>query len=254
MNTFKAIAYKYFLPVLGRCFRRRNRYCNVIYYHDVVQGEGDSYMHINAEEFRRQMLYLKAEGYETLTFSDLEEHPDKQTAGPKRVLITFDDGWLSNYQEIFEWMKRHGIKYNIFLTVGKIGSDAAYLNWEQVRQMQESGVVGFGVHTMTHPDLSQFDGIDTRMEFDEADRLFRQETGRPALDFCYPFGKYGQASNDYLSYCPYHRIYTSDLDYSRQRAGQIFFGRAAISADDSMDIFSNKVKGYYNIYQSLKGR
>lgn len=254
MNIIKRNIYYYVVPFLGRLFQRRNRFCNVIYYHDIVEGDGDSFMKMNVEMFKRQMSYLKENGIETLTFRDLESDPTILSYSPRRVLITFDDGWLSNYQEIFEWMKRHGIKYNIFLTVGKIGSDAAYLNWEQVRQMQESGVVGFGVHTMTHPDLSQFDGIDTRMEFDEADRLFRQETGRPALDFCYPFGKYGQASNDYLSHCPYHRIYTSDLDYSRQRAGQIFFGRAAISADDSMDIFSNKVKGYYNIYQSLKGR
>ena len=38
----------------------------------------------------------------------------------KSILITFDDGWLSNYTEIFDFMKLKKIKYNIFLEIATI--------------------------------------------------------------------------------------------------------------------------------------
>ena len=252
MNFVKRNIYYYVVPLIGRVFQCRNRFCNVIYYHDIVEGDGDSFMKINVELFKRQMLYLKEKGIETLTFQDLESDPCLLSYSPRRVLITFDDGWRSNLTMIYDWMREQGLKYNIFLTIGEIENNPAYLDWNQVRYMAQSGNVGFGVHTLTHPDLSFFDKIDTEKEFSDANRLFEKELHYKPLDFCYPYGKYGDASDAFLRNYSYKRIFKSDLDYSRVRNGKIFFGRNAISADEPFSVFIRKVKGYYNIFQSLK--
>jgi peptidoglycan/xylan/chitin deacetylase (PgdA/CDA1 family) len=226
----------------------------VIYYHDVVQGEGDSYMKINLARFKEQMLYLKSQGYETVTFNDLNKSTSKISYSPRRVLITFDDGWRSNFSEIFDWMCQMGIRYNIFLTMGKIGTDPLYLDWSEVKKMSDSGMVGFGIHTYTHPDLSQDGQFDAELEFTQANKLFVEHLGVNPTDFCYPYGKYSSQIQNYLIENKFYpRIYTSDLTYTYHVGEALVFGRNAISNDYPIKVFRNKVRGYYNIFKSLRG-
>ena len=110
-------------------------------------------MKTNINVFRRQMEYIAAKGYETLRFDDLQD-VQKVKGGSKKVIIAFDDGWLSNYNEIYDMMKSLGLKYNIYLTIGEIGTNPEYLTWDIVRKMHSEGLVGFGAHTYTHPDMT----------------------------------------------------------------------------------------------------
>ena len=197
MNVFKKLIYNV-VPLIGRIFLKRNRYVNVIYYHDVVKGEGHSFMQVNYDLFKRQMEYIAAKGYRTLRFDDLRsDHDESFEAG--KVLIAFDDGWVSNYTEIYSLMKSLGLKYNVFLTMGKIGNDPRYLTWDMVRLMHEEGLVGFGVHSYSHPDMADLRTVDMEKELAVSDRIFMHELGYEPLDFCYPFGRYSSQTNNYMT-------------------------------------------------------
>ncbi len=235
----------------GRLCRKRNKYVNVIYYHDIVKGEGQGSQQTNIDLFKNQMQYIKEQGYRTLTFGDLEQ---ECAWHDKTVLITFDDGWKSNYTEIFAFMKELGIKYNIFLEAGNVGTNEDYLTWDMVREMRDSGIVGFGAHTYTHPDMSDISKIDAKKEFDDTNAKIKEETGIEPKDFCYPFGKWSQVSNAYiLVHTPYTRIYTSNMMYSYEQDGKIVFGRSSINGDRPFSVFKNMLKGNYNCFDLLRG-
>ena len=245
-RSFLHIIDQMVLPFLGRFTSSRNKYCNVIYYHDIVKGDGYSFMQTNIDVFKAQMEYLINEGYEVLRFDDLNNETIKFKK--KRILIAFDDGWRSNYSEIFEYMQAKGLKYNVFLTIGDISVNPDYLTWDMVRKMHNSGICGFGVHTFTHPDMSNIEAVDASLEIDKANSIFYQELGYPPVDFCYPFGFYSKESNHYLlTHTNYLRIYTSKQFYSYSQEGRIIFGRNGISADDSMSFFIKKLRGFSNI-------
>ena len=252
MNKVQELVYYNIFPLLGRIWQNNNKYCNVIYYHDVVEGEGETFMRTNIDVFKRHMHYIAEHGYETVRFDDLS-NPEVLTYKKKRVLIAFDDGWLSNYSEIFDFMKQNGLKYNVFLTIGEIGTNPEYLTWEMVREMHNSGLCGFGAHTFTHPDMSDISKIDWEEEITEADTIFKKELGYQPLDFCYPFGYYSQESNEELSSkSKYERIYTSKMIYSYLLNGKVIMGRNAISNDDSLSFFKNKLRGFYNnVYERV---
>lgn len=235
--------------MLGGIAGGRNRFINVIYYHDIVSVEGSGSQKTNVELFKKQMQYIKDNGYTTFTFDELDEN----VAYDKRnVLITFDDGWRSNYTEIFDFMQSLGIKYNIFLEAGNVGTHPEYLTWDMVREMHGSGIVGFGAHTYTHPDMSDLTKVDVDLEFREANQKIFQETGIAPKDFCYPYGKWSQESNEYIvEYTDYTRIYTSDMDYSYMKNGKILFGRNSINGDRPFKVFVNMVKGNYNVFNLL---
>lgn len=73
MIPVKKFAYEYVIPLVGKVFRSKNKFVNVIYYHDIVKEGGSSFMKTNINVFRRQMEYIAAKGYETLRFDDLQD-------------------------------------------------------------------------------------------------------------------------------------------------------------------------------------
>jgi peptidoglycan/xylan/chitin deacetylase (PgdA/CDA1 family) len=63
------------------------------------------------------------------------------------------------------------------------------LTWEEVREMEESGLVSFGAHTMNHPVLSCLtDSEETRWEVEECRVVLERQLGHPVKTFAYPIG------------------------------------------------------------------
>ena len=64
------------------------------------------------------------------------------------------------------------------------------LTWEQVREMEESGWVSFGAHTMHHPILASLsDPAEVQREVAECRVVLEQQLGHPVRTFAYPVGK-----------------------------------------------------------------
>ncbi len=64
------------------------------------------------------------------------------------------------------------------------------LTWAQVREMEESGLVSFGAHTMHHPILGYLAGpAEVQQEVGECRAVLEQRLGHPVRTFAYPVGK-----------------------------------------------------------------
>jgi peptidoglycan/xylan/chitin deacetylase (PgdA/CDA1 family) len=78
-------------------------------------------------------------------------------------------------------------------------ADALPLTWAQVREMEASGWVSFGAHTMHHPILGYLaDPAEVQQEVGECRRVLEQQLGHPVRTFAYPFGKLEHAGKDGL--------------------------------------------------------
>lgn len=254
MNIIKKIVYDNVVPLVGALMKSKNKYINVIYYHDIVTGDGNGAQQTNIETFKKQMEYIAENGYKTISFDDIENGADISFKD-KYVLITFDDGWRSNYSEIFEFMKEKNIKYNIFLAVGEISNNPDYLTWDQIREMHNSGLVGFGAHTYSHVSMKDIEEIDTQKEIYEANEKIFKEIGVYPTDFCYPYGQFTEDSNTFLlENTKYKRIYTSEHDFSYNVGEKIVFGRNSINSSEDFKTFRNKLNGKYNAFNTVRGK
>jgi len=64
------------------------------------------------------------------------------------------------------------------------------LKWAEVREMEESGLVSFGVHTMYHPILAYLtDPTEVQREVEECRTMLEQQLGHPVRTFAYPIGQ-----------------------------------------------------------------
>lgn len=174
----------------------------ILMYHDVSYlGYGYSK---TPEIFRTQMEELKKAGFNTIFFSQLIDYVEYGTALPEKpVIVTLDDGYMTNYTYVLPILKELGMKAEISV----IGNAMIYaewgMDWEQVREMCQSGLVRFQAHTKALHDAAGRTGVlkktnETWAEYvevfaDDAARiqeLLMQETGNQPQVFTYPLGKH----------------------------------------------------------------
>lgn len=235
------------IPFIGK-FCKSPEVLPVIYYHNIVNdGEGFSYMHTDRSNFFQQMRFLSGEGYETMLFSELPAHMKKKK-NEKKILITFDDGFASNYLVVFPFIKRHSIKINVFLAYDYIGKEG-YLKPEQILEMQASGLVEFGYHTKSHCDARTLtDDALYIQEIEQGLRLTEALCGRELKDFCFPFGYYSREVIDRLTKSGhFNRIYTSNYIKPTLVNGKIVCGRIGIDNEWDIDQFRQNIDGLFRI-------
>ena len=188
----------------------------ILMYHDVTdEPTSDNPMVVTTEKLEGDLRWLKENGYHTIL-------PRELTAGEplpeKPVMITFDDGYVSNYRLLFPLLQKYNMKAVISLigSDSEIASDDIYrvpsscnLSWGEVALMAKSGLVEFGNHTY---DLHRIAGgrkganqkpgesVEAYHEMLSADLTKNQEkiasaSGSVPLLFAWPYGAYPQDKN-----------------------------------------------------------
>ena len=160
----KPVAYDLRLPVL-------------MYHHVVPNGEPCNEMTVTVGRLERDLQWLAEHGYRTVL-------PREMAAGQplpeKPVLITFDDGYRSNYDLAYPLLQKYRAKAAIAIMVYMQDYwTGSFLSWDMCREMNASGLVEIGSHGyITH-------NLDTRMGnfvAGQANGVQRKE-GEPDLDF-----------------------------------------------------------------------
>jgi peptidoglycan/xylan/chitin deacetylase (PgdA/CDA1 family) len=124
------------IRVLERLAKRPS--LTVIAYHRIGHPGESPYNHAvfdcEPEQLDEQLSYLTAH-YQVAALEEAQEfisHPEKLRH--PHVLITFDDGYLDNYQVAFPILKSHGVQGTFFLATGFVGTDSVPW-WDQVSFM-----------------------------------------------------------------------------------------------------------------------
>lgn len=194
------------------------------------------------------MEFLLQNRYRTLTFDELDNF-DLTKTHEKIVLITFDDGYISNYTTVYPFLKGSGLKFNIFLSTYEIQNEnKEYISKDMIREMHNSKYVGFGAHTYSHIDSRLINDDNFEKQVIYANDFISNLTGTAVEDFCFPFGYY---NNDIISYLAhknvYKRLYTSDYMPLNKVSGTTVIGRIGIENDDNLSRFIKKINGWYDI-------
>jgi peptidoglycan/xylan/chitin deacetylase (PgdA/CDA1 family) len=104
------------------CIRRRNQPCaRILYYHRVNDEQDPFFEATPTSVFENQMRYI-ARHYRVLSLGEIVRR--LECGGPPEMLvgITFDDGYLDNYQNALPILKRYNLPATLFLTTGTIDS------------------------------------------------------------------------------------------------------------------------------------
>ena len=146
----------------------------VLMYHHIDE-EGNDDVNISSELFEAQMAALAEEGYTAVFPDDLAAYVYEGKALPdKPVGITFDDGYLSNYEYAWPILEKYGMKATIFVIGSTIGNTEHYkdtdypitphFSYEQGAEMVASGVISIQSHTYDMHQWAPYEDSDQPRE------------------------------------------------------------------------------------------
>lgn len=179
----------------------------LMYHHVVPDGEECNTMSVTAGRLEEDLQWLEDNGYQTVL-------PRELAAGKipeKPVLITFDDGYRSNYELAYPILLKHQAKavISVMVLMQECWADE-FVSWIMCQEMNASGLVEIGSHAYALHNLDQRGGRFIPGEPNGVERLpgesdadFRTrvlddiqksydliaENVAPPAFFAYPFGR-----------------------------------------------------------------
>lgn len=157
-----------FISTIIYYFFRKRKSLVCLMYHNVFSEETEGI--ISREQFEKHMNYIK--NMKTYKMEELEKV--NYILDKNSILVTFDDGYKNNYTEAFPVLKKYNIKATIFLNTKYIGKDKDYLNWEQIKEMYNSELIDFQMHTHSHYPVIRKTEIKGFFEKNENDFVKRE--------------------------------------------------------------------------------
>ena len=168
----------------------------VLMYHntDYVFSADQALSSITPATFESHLAEFKKKGYNSVTVKDYIRYKSGQFTLPEKpFIITFDDGYTSNYTYAMPLLKEYGFTAAIFTVTGSVGvSDVAFphFDWRQAKEMAQSGSVEIFSHTNSHADLSTLTPAQLIFELRRSKNLIESKLGIPCEAFAAPFGKF----------------------------------------------------------------
>ena len=103
--------------------------------------------------------------------------------------ISIDDADKSFYEVGWPIFKKNNMPVTLFVNTSTIHkNNKNYLNWDQIRQLQEEGVA-IGAHSHSHYHMSDLTIDEVRKEIETSNNIFLKELGAIPSLFAFPYGE-----------------------------------------------------------------
>ena len=201
----------------------------ILMYHHLDE-EANSSTIITPETFESHIKALTDNGYVGISFEELGDYVENDDAElpEKPIIITFDDGYSSNYEIAYPILQKYGMKATIFVIGILVGKDSyidtdsgeypiiPHFCYEQANEMIESGLISIQSHSYDMHRFEKYEKLLNR-EFrygilpldneSEEEYIIRfkddymlskteieTETQTEVITYAYPHGKYTELS------------------------------------------------------------
>ena len=128
----------------------------ILMYHHLAEDVTNDEM-VSPEQFEAQIRALTEAGYAGISFDELQAYVRRGEPLPKKpVVITFDDGYLSNYTLAYPILQKYGMKATIFSIGVSFGKDhykdtdyamTPHFGAAEAAEMAGSGLISIQSHT-----------------------------------------------------------------------------------------------------------
>ena len=191
----------------------------ILMYHHLSEDVTNSEM-VSPEQFEAQIRALSEAGYTGVSFDELQAYVLRGEPLPEKpVVITFDDGYRSNYTLAYPILQKYSMKATIFAIGVSFGTDhykdtdyaiTPHFGAAEAAEMTASGLISIQSHTY---DMHQWPPYETGSavrenilqlsseseeayvqalteDFTRSRALLEDATGRPVDVLAYPAGQY----------------------------------------------------------------
>lgn len=174
--------------------RARQTYTAILMWHDVVRSRKEVWFDVTEAEFRAQLEQLRRRKCNVITLEALYRHLTEGAPVPPRpIVLTFDDNTKGLYHYAYPLLKAYNYPATFFIHTDYVGVRTVkdHCTWDELREMQRSGLISVQSHTRTHPpDLRKLSDARLRKELLESKQIIERQMGKPVFAFAYTEGNY----------------------------------------------------------------
>ena len=203
---------------------------------------------VKPQEFARQLDWLAAHQFHTITFQELLAYQSSNMRPPAHsVILTFDDGWAEDVDIAKKFLAPHGMRGVFFVYTGAVAEQdngSGYVSWNQVRQLEEAGQE-VQSHTVSHASLDTLAPSRLQFEMINSRDTMQAHVGHAVQVLAYPFGHHDarviQATRD----AGYKLGIAADDEIvavePREQWANFQVRRFKMSYDDGIDVFAARM-------------
>ncbi len=227
----------------------------VLTYHHLLKNDENRYFQSNSavlsvENFEEQMKILYENGYKTVTLGQLESFLKGHIKLPKKsVVITFDDGYLSNYQYAYPILKQYGYTAAIFMITDVIPSSQQifnpdklnYMSWIEMESSEDCFEFPAHTHSLHHLNNKSISFLVSQpKDIIERDLKLNKQLLNTTY-FAYPYGQYNRTTISILRQLEYNMAFTTKPGYVKLGDAPYELKRFNITHSVNMEAFKKLV-------------
>ncbi|MEM8862001.1 MAG: polysaccharide deacetylase family protein [Chloroflexota bacterium] len=223
----------------------------ILLYHQItsrVDPDDPFCLSVTPENFAAQMSFLAENGYTCVSLTEAVKLRQNGRNPRKTFAITFDDGYLDNFEVAFPIMQQHGFTATIFTITDFVGrtvqwphqQEVPFMTWDQMQTMTNEGF-SFGAHTQSHPNLHEISLADAEYEICMSKQILEQHLERPIEFLAYPGGHQNQVVQELTQSAGF----TAGMGVDIGPDSPYNIWRVQINGTDSLTLFRLKLSGYF---------
>lgn len=114
-------------------------------------------MTTSTQKFEEQLKWLKDNGYTIVALKDVVQYlQGKTNTLPQNpIVITVDDGKKSVYTYMLPIVQKYNIPVTLFIYPSAISNASYALTWDQLNELQKTGLFDVQSHTYWHPNFKK---------------------------------------------------------------------------------------------------
>lgn len=207
--------------------------------HDVPGQDGrfEPVYSITRRQFERQLAWLADNGYQSVTCARLEEW----NSDARIVVITFDDGDLSNYTVSLPLLQKYGMCADYFITTDWIDSEE-YMSPNQLRELDRAGM-SVQSHARSHRYLSDLTAEELSEELNGSREVLEQILGKPVTGLALPGGRGGERVVRMARDAGYRYVCSSELGVNSGGGNRFALQRIPVTRQMELEQFARLVTG-----------
>lgn len=229
----------------------------VLCYHQFTSdSRSPNRMVITKNEFEQQMLYLRKNGYQVLTLTELYRFiKGQQDAPDKAVVITVDDGYRSYLNVAVPILRKYAMPSTIFVYPDFIGAPLA-LSWDNLSMFSLDPLIDVQSHSKSHGNLAFNSKIENHQQYKArlqkevvvAAQKLEHKIGNDSIHFyAYPYGNTSKELIELLEQHDYLLGFTVERGSTSTFSDPFLINRTMIYGGDSLSKFVRTLDTYKRV-------
>lgn len=205
-------------------------------------------MSITPEKFETQLKWLKSNGFTVIPLSDLVSYLEGRISSlpAKSVVITADDGWESVYTYMLPLVRKYHIPVTLFIYPATISNGPHVMTWDQLKELQQTGLFDIESHTYWHPNFKQERKRLSRYEYEKfvhvqlfnSKKILENKLGKKITLLAWPYGIYDNYLEQEAAKAGYVMAFSIDDRHTAKSEKPMAQPRYMIVAGRSMKAFA----------------